>query len=106
MIYLENITEPQEVTLLTGGFKGDFIFTLRSTVNLDTVGVAVSGVTRRDSGWTEFSVTLPEGMTPGSYEYTVSDTEGHTIVEGCARIGEYGGTVKQYLKDETYTQYE
>lgn len=106
MIYLENITEPQEVTLLTGGFKGDFIFTLRSTVNLDTVVLSVSGVTRRDSGWTEFSVTLPEGMTPGSYEYTVSDTEGHTISEGCARVGEYGGTVKQYVKDETYTQYE
>lgn len=106
MIYLENITEPQEVTLLTGEYKGELTFNLRSTVNLDTVGVAVSGVTRRDSGWTEFSVTLPEGMTPGSYEYTVSDTEGHTISEGCARIGEYGGTVKQYVKDETYTQYE
>lgn len=106
MIYLENITEPQKVELLTGGFKGDFTFTLRSTVNLDTVGVAVSGVTRRDSGWTEFSVTLPEDMTPGSYEYTVNDTEGHAISDGCVQIGGYGGIVKQYVKNETYTQYE
>lgn len=111
MIYIGNITTPQTVYVplaLDGGQDMSAAsFGLFSTVDL--APVEVGGVEVRPAGrarnWLAVTLTLPEGLADGSYEYRIT-AEGQTVSSGCAQVGAYGAEIKQYEKDITYMQYE
>lgn len=111
MIYIGNMTTPQTVYVplaLDGGQDMSAAsFGLLSTVDL--APVELGGVEVRPAGsargWLAVTLTLPEGLADGSYEYRIT-AEGQTVSSGCAQVGAYGAEIKQYEKDITYMQYE
>ena len=108
MIYLDNITEAQDVFLPRTGIsaEGDLALTVRSTVNLTdytaTVSVQEDGTS---SLYWHAEVTLPEGLQDGSYEYTLTQG-GVTVSQGCLIVGEYIDPYTEYYSNDEYEQYD
>lgn len=123
MIYIENTTAPQQVQVPFGreaGGQGLLSLVLRSTVDLTetaslqfgddfngdyAIGSAAPEGTA-GSLYVTFSVSLPEGVQPGSHEYRV-EQDGQALVSGVAQVGVYPSVERvQYQKDVIYEQYE
>lgn len=107
MLYLSNTTEAQAVYVPINGDvpSGELLFKGKSTIDLDTeidlqvVDLQVSAL------YMYLSVILPEGVTPGEYEYTVSSQDNETLSTGLLVVGENSAPT-QYEKSITYEQYQ
>lgn len=106
MIYLQNITTAQTVTIpRTTETQGAMSMILRSTV--DNSIVTQTGVvnTANSRLYWEFAVTLPAGLDRGEYQYEVTQG-GETIACGLATIGDYVRESADYHKTIQYGQYQ
>lgn len=109
MIYLFNTTDPQvvfvprDVTIREGAALS---FTARSTVGLDTP-IDVRSLDLNDHRvYISLAVTLPEGLAPGEYEYTLA-VDGTAVSTGLLVVGEYTTDIAgQYDKPIEYEQYQ
>lgn len=111
MIYLDNIATPQTVfvpmTLDGAADIENAVVTLISTVDLAPVSLTDVRISRAgdSGGWLSVTLTLPEGLPDGSYEYRVT-ADGETLSTGCVLIGVYDGSTVEYKKEISYKQYE
>lgn len=106
MIYLQNITDPQEVFVPKDGAAsgGDLVFRAKSTIDLDTkIDQPVTDL-QTSALYFNIEVTIPEGLPDGEYEYTLL-SGGIPVSSGLLVIGENFGA-EQYEKDIKYEQYE
>lgn len=106
MIYLENKTTAQRVLAPKNGAipDGKLVFQAKSTIDLDMM--IAQEVTDLDtsSQYFDFSVTLPEGLPNGEYEYYLG-VGAYLQSTGLLVIGE-GSEPSEYNKEITYEQYE
>ncbi len=106
MVYLNNTTEAQVLFIPKDGAMadGDLIFRAKSTIDLETeIDLFVIDLQTSDL-YFNLSLTLPEGVPVGEYEYTL--TAGDEVMStGLLVIGE-NFHPRQYEKDITYEQYE
>ena len=111
MVYLDNTTSSQTVLVPLAADNGADLsrtsVTLVSTVGLSSPVLSGVNVSRAGTagGWLAVTLTLPEGLADGSYEYRV-EADSVILSSGCAQIGEYDAGTKQYEKDIIYKQYE
>lgn len=108
MIYLENTQEAQEVYIPRNNGEtpqgGDLVFKAKNTINLDVeIDMYVSDLRVSDLYYF-LAVILPEEVTDGEYEYTLS-FEDTILSTGLLVVGDYTKP-DQYEKDVTYEQYE
>lgn len=105
MLYLANVQSAQTVRVPnTAGLPGvGMRLVIRGTVSLETVVDTFVSDTAPGLYYT-FPVTLPAGITDGSYEYELS-MAGEIISKGCLTIGSYDHETKEYEKEITYGQY-
>lgn len=79
------------------------ILNIKSTIDLTTISLEV---TDQDTSrlYHVVDLALPEGITPGEYQYELIDVTG-VVSRGLMMIG---GTAEanEYLKTTTYEQYE
>ena len=106
MIYLRNTTEPQELLIPrngTGAVEG-LLFTAVNTVDL-TMRIDQEVTDQAGSDlYAKVSVSLPEDIPDGEYEYTLS--AGDTLVSsGLLVVGDYAKP-NEYDKEISYEQYE
>lgn len=80
---------------------------LVSTVDLSSVRLPNAVIRRAGTagGWLAVTLTLPEGLADGSYEYRV-EADGAVLSSGCAQIGDYDRWTRQYERKTIYKQYE
>lgn len=111
MIYLKNTTSPQTVfvplAMDNGSDPAGASVRLVGTVGLSSPELSGVNVRRAGTagGWLAVTLTLPEGLADGSYEYRV-EAGGETLSSGCAQVGVYDAGTNQYEKDIIYKQYE
>lgn len=107
MIYLQNTQEAQEVYIPRNDGSmpdGDLVFKARNTINLtEEIDMYVSDLRVSDLYYF-LAVILPEEVTDGEYEYTLS-FEDTILATGLLVVGDYTKP-DQYEKDVTYEQYE
>ena len=107
MIYLQNTQEAQVVYIPRSEGdrpQGDLVFKAKNTINLEEeIDVHVSDLQVSDLYY-YLAVTLPEKVTDGEYEYTLS-SEGDTLSTGLLVVGDYSKP-NEYDKNITYEQYE
>ena len=107
MIYLQNTQEAQEVYVpRSNGMTpdGDLVFKAKNTINLtEEIDLYVSDLQVSDLYYF-LAVTLPEEVTDGEYEYTLS-FEDTILATGLLVVGDYSNP-DQYEKEITYEQYE
>ena len=107
MVYLQNTQEAQVVYIpRSNGSKphGDLVFKAKNTINLEEeIDVYVSDLQVSDL-YFYLAVSLPEKVTDGEYEYTLS-FEGDTLSTGLLVVGDYSKS-NQYEKEIKYEQYE
>jgi hypothetical protein len=106
MIYLQNTQEAQVVYIPRNGVtpQGDLVFKAKNTINLEEeIDVHVLDLQVSDLYY-YLAVTLPEKVTDGEYEYTLS-SEGDTLSTGLLVVGDYSKP-NEYDKVITYEQYE
>lgn len=106
MIYLEHTTDAQVVYIPrdNADAAGTLQFSLRSTVDLDTVIDAVVLGLNLFTRYYSVAVRLPDGCPSGEYEYTLT-AGGDMVSTGCARIND-PEQVDEYDKPIQYEQYE
>lgn len=106
MIYLRNTTEPQELLIPRNGTGAveRLLFTAVNTVDLARrIDQEVTDQAGSDL-YAKVSVSLPEDIPDGEYEYTLSD--GDTLVSsGLLVVGDYAKP-NEYDKEISYEQYE
>lgn len=111
MIYLKNTTSPQTVfvplAMDSGSDPAGASVRLVSTVGLSSPELSGVNVSRAGTagGWLAVTLTLPEGLADGSYEYRV-EADGAVLSSGCAQIGDYDRGTGQYERKTIYKQYE
>lgn len=107
MIYLTDTTEPQAAFVPRNDAvpDGNLVFSLRSTVDKDRLTVTQVTTAGYKHIYFLLYITLPEGMTPGEYEYTLEDGEHNLISKGLAIVGNYSTERTTYNNDITYEQY-
>lgn len=105
MIYLVNEPGPQAVMIPKPVTEsGALTMTFRSTVNqTEPVDAGVIDLAVSDLYYF-LAVTVPEGMQPGEYEYTLR-SDGIAVAAGVAVMRDAYPTV-QYIKQAQYEQYE
>lgn len=108
MIYLENTQEAQEVYIPRNNGEtpqgGDLVFKAKNTINLDVeIDMYVSDLRVSDLYYF-LAVILPDDVTDGEYEYTLS-FEDTILATGLLVVGDLSKP-DQYEKDVTYEQYE
>ena len=107
MIYLQNTQEAQEVYVpRSNGMTpdGDLVFKAKNTINLtEEIDLYVSDLQVSDLYYF-LAVTLPENVTDGEYEYSLS-FEDTILATGLLVVGDYSRP-EQYDKEITYEQYE
>lgn len=108
MLYLQNTQEAQEVYIPrnTGETPqgGDLVFKGRNTINLtEEIDMYVSDLRVSDLYY-YLAVILPEDVTDGEYEYTLS-FEDTILATGLLVVGDLAKP-EQYEKDVKYEQYE
>ena len=107
MIYLQNTQEAQVVYVpRSDGSRpsGDLVFKAKNTINLEEeIDVHVTDLQVSDLYY-YLAVSLPEKVTDGEYEYTLS-AEGETLSTGLLVVGAYSKP-NEYDKNITYEQYE
>ena len=105
MIYLINTTDPQTAYVPRDtDAVGTLRFTLRSTIDLDTVVDAVVLDLNIHHRYYSVAIQLPEGSPTGEYEYTF--TAGATVVSsGVAVVVADPNAVHEYNKTVQYEQY-
>lgn len=109
MIYLTNTTEAQAVFIpasITMPEPGALTFEMRSTVDLDTPLQAAVVDLQLHALYYDVAVSLPEGITPGEYEYTLAS--GGTVYSRGLLLVVSGGQVgkSEYNENITYEQFE
>lgn len=108
MIYLSNTTDaqvayvPRDVEIPSGT---TLTFTMRSTVDLDTVLNALVIDTQMHRIYYNVALSLPEGTTPGEYQYEMK-SDGETISTGLLVVRDNGADVTEYNKEIQYEQYQ
>lgn len=108
MIYLANTTDaqvayvPRDVEIPTGA---TLTFTMKSTVDLDTVLTALVIDTQMHRIYYNVALSLPEGTTPGEYQYELK-ADGETISTGLLVVRDNGADVTEYNNEIQYEQYE
>lgn len=132
MIYLKNTTDTQVVRIPASGPKADgvvtlemvntidrgpaFVFEFDQAVYLvdadgayvhdaDDLQVVVVAAADTSRLYYVVNVTLPEGVTPGEYEYRAS-AGGETISCGLAIVGDPTARVTSYDNHQQYEQYK
>lgn len=111
MIYLDNTPSPQTVLVPLAADNGADLsrasVTLVGTVGLSSPELSGVNVSRAGTagGWLAVTLTLPEGLADGSYEYRV-EADGAVLSSGCAQIGDYDRGTRQYERKTIYKQYE
>ena len=108
MIYLSNTTEAQAVFVpvsITMPAPGALTFEMCSTVDLDTPVQAAVVDLRIHALYYDIAVALPEGITPGEYEYTLA-SDGTVYSRGLLVVS--GGQVgkDEYNESIQYEQFE
>ena len=107
MIYLQNTQEAQEVHVPRSiGMipQGDLVFKAKNTINLtEEIDLYVSDL-QVSNLYYFLAVILPENVTNGEYEYTLS-YEDTTLATGLLVVGDYAQP-DQYEKEISYEQYE
>lgn len=104
MIYLKNISSPQQVFIPRDReTEGLLKFSLKNTINL-SVPVAADVVDLNSDLYVIFEIELPEQIATGEYEYELTDdagviSSGLLVVEGLSSASEYNISVQ-------YEQYE
>ena len=108
MIYLSNITDaqvayvPRDTELPV---DGTIHFTMKSTVDLDTVVTALVIDVALHRIYYNVALTLPEGTAPGEYQYEMVGEEG-VLSSGLAIVRDNGAGVEEYNKQIEYEQYQ
>lgn len=109
MIYLDNTTSAQSVSIpaeLPQAGK-PVLLRLRSTIDKTVTDIVPEAVSRTTGGhFHVVVVTLPEGMTCGSYEYELRSAEGTALATGCAQVGGYVSPVENFDTVIEYRQYD
>lgn len=106
MIYLQNTTKSQGLYVPKNGAvpEGTLVFQAKSTIDLD-MKIALSVTDSKTSDqYFIFSVTLPEGLPDGEYEYFIG-VGANLLGTGLLVIGE-NSEPDEYNKEITYEQYE
>lgn len=106
MIYLNNTTEAQAVFIPRDTEASGLLrLKMRSTVGLDIpVSVAAIDLDVHRLCY-QLGITLPEGIAPGEYEYTLT-ADGETVSTGVMVVTEGEKKPEQYNNEITYEQYE
>lgn len=104
MIYLNNISKPQVIFVpKSRETKGDMVFSIKSTINLDVpVDAKVADI--QSDFFVQFPVTLPADITSGEYEYILTDAEGVVSTGLLCIEGESG--MQEFNKSITYEQFK
>ena len=106
MIYLQNITESQEMFIPRNGEtpQGLLVFKAKSTIDL--VVEISQGVTDLQTSdlFFNLAIELPAGLPDGEYEYTLLSGQ-IPVSSGLLVIGDYTKP-SEYNKEITYEQYE
>lgn len=108
MIYVTNTTDAQAVFFpvsYTLEEPGTITFTARSTVDLDTPISAVVIDLQTHDLYYNVSLALPQGLTPGEYEYELA-SDGVTLSSGVMVLSGGDVPVEEYTQSTTYEQYE
>lgn len=108
MIYLSNTTDAQVAYIPRDtelGAGATLSFTMRSTVDLDTVVTALVIDMGMHKVFYNVALELPEGVTPGEYQYELIG-DGETLSTGLAVISDGGLAVTEYNKEIEYEQYQ
>lgn len=113
MIYLQNISGDQEVSIPWNGIPfiggAPLYLDIKSTINLSSGEIPVSGL-RRDRIYAHVKISLPEGLPDGEYEYTLTShadedvalSTGLLTIGGLTAPGEYEKSIEyeQYTAEE------
>ena len=108
MIYLANTTDaqiayiPRDTEVPAGT---TLTFTMRSTVDLDTVLTALVIDMEFHRIYYNVAISLPEDTTPGEYQYELF-ADGESISTGLAVVRDNGREVTEYNKEIEYEQYQ
>ena len=108
MIYLSNTTDAQVayVPRDTEVPEGATIrFTMKSTVDLDTVVDALVIDMNLLKVYFNVALTLPENTAPGEYQYELT-ADGDVLSTGLCIVRDNGVTVDEYNKEIEYEQYQ
>lgn len=105
MVYLRNNDSAQVTRIpknITG--TGSLSLTLRSTTTLAEYEIGSVADSGESALYWCISVSLPEGMDNGEYEYELRQG-GVRVASGVLRVGEYS-TDEEYNSEIEYEQYE
>lgn len=108
MIYLSNTTDAQVAYVPRDTEVPDgatLRFTMKSTVDLDRVLDALVIDMNLLKVYYNVAVTLPDGITPGEYQYELT-ADGDVISSGLCIVRDNGVTVDEYNKEIEYEQYQ
>ena len=102
MVYLKNINEPQEVFVPKCRLaEGGLVLTIKGVISHSDVSINVFDL--ETSGlYFRFSFILPENITSGEHEYTLSDDDG-VLSTGLLIVGEPSSPI-EYNKTIQYEQ--
>lgn len=106
MIYLQNITESQEIFIPRNGEtpQGDLVFKAKSTIDLVVeINQVVTDLQTSDL-YFNLAIELPADLPDGEYEYTLLSGE-IPVSSGLLVIGE-NSRPSEYNKEIQYEQYE
>lgn len=105
MLYLQNSTKSQVLVVPTNGITpgNGLRLKVRSTIDLEEVTLEVTAGESSDQ-YAHLSVTLPDDMSQGEYEYILDDARG-VISTGLLILGNYEGSVQEYETEIVYKQY-
>lgn len=107
MIYLSHTTTPQQVLIPKNiPTSAGVVFVLISTITLNKVYEVTTADANTYKGYYTIGVELPNTIAEGEYSYLLRATNGNTLSQGLAIVGDYDVEHTEYNKTIEYKQYE
>ena len=106
MIYAKQTSDPQTLYVPRNIFMmeaGDFVLGLKNTVSNSRMAIKPDGVVL-GSIYYELTVSFPDDMTIGEYEYQLSQGD-CLMASGLLQIGEYNYDRTEYAESIQYIQH-